>query len=331
MIYVKDNKLVFYPVVCTFYDNETYVERYTTSPSELESMCKSNTTRFTEFKISKVEPTTEQIARLEAANNLELVNPEAWARELSYFVQYGYVMSNCPTFMSKLKALYVQSSKEYLISAIKTQLSAAKSEAIVSGCDFFGLTVKTDTDSQSSISSTLISMQAGLLSSVNFKIDGTWVEMNKDQFAVLAAIVTTHIQSCFNTEKQLLAKFQTMSYIELEKLGNPDLITTGVVENLFNTTYQTVYIEAIKELGTTLDSEVLESIRQIVPSASTDMSKYVVPEFTSPDIDLAEITVETFEGLEDAIDSILDVVTDDSEASNTQDSSLTLEQSESNS
>ena len=300
MIYVKNNQLVFYPVVCTFYDNGDYKEVYTLSPSQIETMCKKNTTKFTEFKISKVEPTEEQTSRLEAANKLKLVNPEAWVRQLSYFVQYGYVMSNCPSFMSSLKALYVQSSKEYLISNIKTRLSSIKSEMETSGCDFFGLVVKTDTEAQNKISSTLVSMQAGIISSVNFKFGSTWVELTKDQFQVLASIVTTHIQSCFNSEKQIINSMDSMTYNDLEKLGNPDIINTGVIENLFNTTYESTYTSAVDSLS--FDSSVLESIRKLIPQATEILSTYTVPEFTSPDVEFKEITVEALDAIDDTFD-----------------------------
>lgn len=299
MIYYKDDKFEFFPVVCNFYDNGEPVEIHTTNPSQLENMCKKNTTRFSEFKISKVEPTDEQISRLETVNSLKLVDPESWTQQLSYFVESGYVVSNCPSFMSKLKALNTQSSKEYLISNIKTKLSSAKSEMETAGCDFFGLTVKTDSEAQSKITSTLVSMQAGIISSVNFKFGSTWVELTKDQFSVLVSIVTTHIQSCFNAEKQVVASLQSMTYNDLEKLGNPDVIDTGVVENLFNTTYKSIYTSAISDLGNSLDASVLESIRNIIPEATNILSDVTVPEFNTQDISLTEISAEAFEAIDD--------------------------------
>lgn len=302
MIYYKDNKFEFFPVVCNFYDNGEQVEIHTTNPSQLENMCKKNTARFSEFKISKVEPTDEQISRLETVNGLKLVNPDSWTRQLSYFVESGYVVSNCPSFMSKLKALYTQSSKEYLISNIKTKLSSAKSEMETSGCDFFGLTVKTDSEAQNKITSTLVSMQAGIISSVNFKFGNTWVELTKDQFSVLASIVTTHIQSCYNAEKQVITSLQNMTYNDLEKLGNPDVINTGVVENLFNTTYESIYTSAISDLSNSLDANVLESIRKIIPEATNVLSNITVPEFTTSDISLTEISAEALDAIDDSSD-----------------------------
>lgn len=64
-----------------------------------------------------------------------------------------------------------------------------------------GQTIQTNREAQGQISGALMSLQGGLIKSVDWKSGDTWVTLTLDQFAPMAAAVANHVQRCFAAEK----------------------------------------------------------------------------------------------------------------------------------
>lgn len=64
-----------------------------------------------------------------------------------------------------------------------------------------GQTIGTSREAQAQISNALMSLQGGLIASVDWKSGGAWVALTLEQFAPMAAAVANHVQRCFAAEK----------------------------------------------------------------------------------------------------------------------------------
>lgn len=83
-----------------------------------------------------------------------------------------------------------------------------------------GQTINTDRESQAKIIGTFTAMQAGVLTSVNWKCVGDiFVVFDAAQFAVLAATVAQHVQDAFNWEKDALIQVNAASTIDALKVA----------------------------------------------------------------------------------------------------------------
>lgn len=97
----------------------------------------------------------------------------------------------------------------------KAELALSRYHFEVSGVVVNGVNVSTDRQTQASIYGTHAAMQAGMLQSVNWKtIDGTFIALDASGIAAVAQAVTTHVQSAFNLEKQLVDQVEAATTIE---------------------------------------------------------------------------------------------------------------------
>ena len=64
-----------------------------------------------------------------------------------------------------------------------------------------GQTIATSREAQGQISGALMSLQGGLIKSVDWKSGDEWVTLTLEQFAPMAAAVANHVQRCFAAEK----------------------------------------------------------------------------------------------------------------------------------
>lgn len=84
-----------------------------------------------------------------------------------------------------------------------------------------GQTIGTTREAQAQISSALMSLQGGLITSVDWKLGGEWVTLTLDQFAPMAAAVANHVQRCFAAEKAVTDLIGAA--IDVEELAGIDL------------------------------------------------------------------------------------------------------------
>lgn len=77
-----------------------------------------------------------------------------------------------------------------------------------------GTAIKTDRESQSLLTGAAfyVSMNPEVL--IDWKADGKWVKLNKDQLLAIADVVRQHVQNCFSKEKILAERINSCSSIE---------------------------------------------------------------------------------------------------------------------
>jgi hypothetical protein len=74
-----------------------------------------------------------------------------------------------------------------------------------SGVVFHGVRIKTDRESQALINGAFASMQAGLITSVDWKAaNGQWLTIGLPEMTAIAQVVATHVQTAFSMERQFM-------------------------------------------------------------------------------------------------------------------------------
>jgi hypothetical protein len=85
----------------------------------------------------------------------------------------------------------------------------------IAGISVGGAKVRTDRESQAQLTGALISLQNGIIQSVDWKdADGQFVQLDTAAVTGIATVVAQHVQSCFTQEKQLCAQIDACATIE---------------------------------------------------------------------------------------------------------------------
>lgn len=107
----------------------------------------------------------------------------------------------------------------------KAQIADWRWHREVSGVNVGGTKIRTDRESQAQITSTLTSLEQGLLTSVDFKAqDGTWLPLTLDDVKAVARAVAQHVQQSFTIERQLVEMVDAAETIEEVQAINPDVV-----------------------------------------------------------------------------------------------------------
>ena len=107
----------------------------------------------------------------------------------------------------------------------KAQIAEWRWHREVGGVNVGGTKVRTDRESQAQITSTLTSLEQGLLSTVDFKAqDGTWITLTLDEVKAVARAVAQHVQQSFTIERQLVEMVDAAETIEEVQAINPDVV-----------------------------------------------------------------------------------------------------------
>lgn len=110
----------------------------------------------------------------------------------------------------------------------KTQIADWRWNREVGGVNFGDAKIRTDRESQAQITSTLTSLEQGLLTSVDFKAqDGTWITLTLDGVQAVARAVAQHVQQSFTIERQLVEMVDAAMTIEEVQAINPDVVYAG--------------------------------------------------------------------------------------------------------
>lgn len=234
---VKLNKegCSFFSKKVTFLDNGVSVTQYTDNVSEYETLI-NKFSHLSNLVVSDVVPTPEQEARLVVLNGLDLSLVDHWGAEVLEFVKSGYIDPTSSSILSTIADQYLAESKIYVVSNMASKIAEVRYNKEISGVDFNGLTVKTDRESQSTITSSLLSFTAGILTSINFKFVNGWQELDAAGFSALAMTVAGHVNKCFTAEKAVLAK---LNDLQLEDLiaKTPDGKQVVDIDSMFTSEY----------------------------------------------------------------------------------------------
>lgn len=95
----------------------------------------------------------------------------------------------------------------------------------VGGIDVGGVSVKTDRESQATISGAYSSLKDGLIASVDWKTsDGSFVVLGLQEVTAIAQAVAAHVQDCFTKEKTLVEQVNVAATIEAVQAIDPKAI-----------------------------------------------------------------------------------------------------------
>lgn len=102
------------------------------------------------------------------------------------------------------------------VKAAKLAEVAADRYAVeTSSTRVYNVLVATDRASQAALNNARLSLETGAVQSVNLKcLDGEWLELTAEQMTAVVKAVALHVQTCFNTEKQLIDLISAATNIE---------------------------------------------------------------------------------------------------------------------
>ncbi len=246
LVTFKDNKFVFYSCLVKYDKDGITVEEPTNRPSELEQMV-NRFPKMSNFRIESITPTQEQQIRLQKVNALEnIFDKEGWVSQVSTFVMNGYIDNTFPEFLKNaFYEEYKEQSKKILIEKYKADLAALRYDKEIAGVSYMEKIVKSDRESQATITSTIVLFNTGVIETIDFKCaNDEWLSgLTKEQFSGLAKSVSGHVNACFKAEALCIEKLSAMP---LEELVKPDGGEVGLnninLTELFNKTYQEVIV-----------------------------------------------------------------------------------------
>ena len=84
------------------------------------------------------------------------------------------------------------------------QLATYRYDKEIAGIDVNGSSIRTDRESQATLTSAYTATLINPSTTINWKASGgSWVSLDASQVSALASAVVTHVQSCFNKEQSI--------------------------------------------------------------------------------------------------------------------------------
>lgn len=115
---------------------------------------------------------------------------------------------------------------ETLRAAKLAELAAWRYAQETAGVVVGGAKIRTDRESQATITGAYISLSQGLAQSIDWKAEGgQWVQLTLAQITPIAQAVVAHVQACFTAERLLAAQIQAASTeAELAAVHFPEIV-----------------------------------------------------------------------------------------------------------
>lgn len=109
------------------------------------------------------------------------------------------------------------------------ELAADRYAREVGGITIGGASIKTDRESQGTVTGAFISLSQGLATSIDWKADnGQWVKLTAAEITPIAQAVVAHVQACFTAEAQLAAEVNAATTIEaVQAITFPEIVAPG--------------------------------------------------------------------------------------------------------
>lgn len=124
MIYsnsVNQGKFSFYSYLAEFDSAEGKQKQYTNDKAQYEEMVKNFSYRFYNLSFSAVQPTEDQVQRLETLNGIEAEHKDTWGTECELFVKHGAIPEGTNSaFLVEIQDQYVVETQAY-ISELKNK------------------------------------------------------------------------------------------------------------------------------------------------------------------------------------------------------------------
>lgn len=234
MVNVRKEGCEFYSTKISFKDSGEQRLVYVNDTTDHLNMF-DRSARFTDILITKVVPTAEQISRLEAVNNEDLELAEIWSSVVNDYIQHGYVKNSEVPVVGKFYEDSIETSKQHLLSVIGEKVAEHRYNKEVSGSKYETYEVLTDRESQATITSTIVALQAGLLTSVNFKFKNGWKELDAVEFVKVATSISNHVNDCFKAEELTIRTLEALTIEELNEIVYPTPTMYGLEEAVVET------------------------------------------------------------------------------------------------
>ena len=77
-----------------------------------------------------------------------------------------------------------------------------------------GTTIKTDVESQSKVNAAFVSLNSGLVSSIDWKGSNGWITLTAVEVQQLAYVIANHVKNCFSKEKKIHELIDQIQNIE---------------------------------------------------------------------------------------------------------------------
>jgi len=95
------------------------------------------------------------------------------------------------------------------------ELADDRWKAEVSSVQIYGASINTDRGSRAALNSANLALQTGAVQSVSWKAaNETWLDLDATEMTSVVQAVALHVETCFNTEKQLVALVKAATTIE---------------------------------------------------------------------------------------------------------------------
>jgi len=214
MVKISSDGCSLYSKKVTFTDNGSVVVQYTDNPNEY-TLLGNKFTNLSNIVVEDVVGSVEQLERLDVLNTLDLELVEYWSAEVNDFVINGYIEPETTSILASISSDYTVQSKEYIIRKLTEEIAEYRYFKEVSGVDYDGMLVKTDRESQGTISATLMSFLAGLLTTIDFKFKNGWKTFDATTFPSFAKVVGAHVSNSFVSENIVANKLTLLTLEEL--------------------------------------------------------------------------------------------------------------------
>lgn len=234
MIYSNQGKFSFYSFLAEFDSAEGKQKQYTSDKVQYEEMIKNFSYRFYNLSFTAVQPTEDQVQRLETLNGIEAEHKDTWGTECELFVKHGAIPEDTNSaFLVEIRDQYVVETETYISElknikweSIKEHRSALTVNGGYKASDKWFHSDPFSRSQQLGLVLLGDNIPTGLLWKT---MDGSFVEMTP-------ALAQGVFQAATSQDTSLFNYAEGMNHA-LQKLTSPESINTFVITEGWPETY----------------------------------------------------------------------------------------------
>lgn len=217
MLKIENGKYTKLAAKVEFQENGENMVVYTDSPSLYMDMCKNDKVRFSSPVMSENILTPEQDQRLNEILSLQIPEDklELHLSEATDYVRDGYFRPEPRELLVEFAKTKEEQSKEWFRKRHLADLAAIRWKKEVAGAPYGEFIVASDEASISKITGTIVSFQAGVLTTTDFKFTNGWKTVDAAEMSKIAGTVSSYVALCFKAENIVKEKLMNMSLQEL--------------------------------------------------------------------------------------------------------------------
>ena len=217
MLKIENNKYVKLSACVRFKENGEDKVVYTDSPSLYIQMCNNEKSRFSNPVMSETTLTEEQTKRLQEVNGLNIPADklELCLQEADDYVRDGYFRPEPRAPFVEFAKTKEEQSKAWFLQYHTAELANIRWMKETSGAKYGEFIVASDESSISKITGTVVSFQAGVLQTTDFKFVNGWKTVDAKEMQLIAGAVSNHVDSCFKAENAVKEQLKGMTLKQL--------------------------------------------------------------------------------------------------------------------